>query len=155
MANTLNVIFNPRIVKQGAREIARVLITGADSWVTTDKKPLLKLYSNDPAITDETVIGDLVECVFTGYDPGDELLLVATDTENGNPILQDPFESQTADNPLTVPDTVRGIYITDADATVLIGVMRLDNAFAVNQPGDKIQIITQIPFPGWLPPSPP
>jgi len=152
LATILNVTGDPIICDNGMSQVAAALTTLASSWEATEDPPKLKLYKNDPALTPQTVLGDLTECDFTGYS---EVLLddmVAALTVDDVPVMQGAAVAAfVGGDPLTVPGQAVGYYIVNNAEDALIAVERFQETFAVDEPGDTINITARILLHGVNP----
>lgn len=151
MANVLDVIGNPIVTDAGVNALQAAAVDNAITWKTGILPPKLKLYSNDPSLSPQTILDDLVEAAYTGY--AEELLdsLVASLDPGDVAAMQNDPVSFVAPNPLTVPGTVTGYYWVDDAETTLIAVERFPDPFAMNGVGDTINITPRLRMPGQNP----
>jgi hypothetical protein len=152
MPNVLNIIGNPIITRLGAAAILTNQINVAANWSNAVKPLLLKLYQNDPPLTVETELAELVESTFTDYSGAFQFLnVVQLFDPDDKPILQGDVIQEIAGDPLVLPGQATGYYLVDEDETVLIAVERFAEVFPFDQAGDMVSVLPQIRLGGILP----
>jgi len=151
MSNIKNVVGKPTVVADGMRVISQTLIDGANDWTSGNSPPVVHLYSNDPPITPALVLGDLVECAFSGYAEVSLDSLTAANDGDDVPILQNDFLAQFELTAADTLDSATGYFITDQAGDSLIGAERFDEGFGFDDIGDQVNLTPVIKMPGYTP----
>jgi hypothetical protein len=149
--NILTLVGNPILTTAGSKIVADALVDGAQAWNNAVMPPVLMLYQNDPALTVDTVLADLVESVFSGYARVALAAMLSAYTIAGVPMV---WNSAMADfiaaNPLTVPGSAQGYALLKNGGTELVAVERFAAAFPFDEIADQISIDLRLLLPGHL-----
>jgi len=108
--------------------------------------PILRLFTNDIAVSPETVLADLVEATFSGY--AEEALTgqaVAQDINGTNFVSFG--DGEFTHNGGGTAESIIGYYLVNATDTALLLVERFPEPVPMEANGDKIQIAPRIPVP--------
>lgn len=105
------------------------------------------LYQNDLVPTRAMVIGDFVECDFTGYASVTSVAVFQGPFSGGltGPYLQGALSYFTAGAPFTTPNAVYGYYVTDALGD-LVMAERFDAVVNMTVAAQNISIAPTIGF---------
>jgi hypothetical protein len=139
MANVKNFSGNPWRATVGAAAVAAALQDPAKSWKTAVNAPTIGLYSNNLAVGQGTVLGDLTPCVFTGYAAIVTTPVVLQDA-NGNNYLGEALPNVFTAGAIGTADIAYGWYMIDTVSGLLVAVQNFDAPYSFNTTGDKLNL---------------
>lgn len=107
----------------------------------------LHLFQDAPAITPEIVIGDLVECDFTGYATSSAIVWGAAHylPTDLSPVVNGDVKPFTTGDPATLLNTVKGWYVTDGAGTVLLAARQFDAEIILSGPSQGFGVLPTVP----------
>jgi hypothetical protein len=143
---------NPFFVRTGGVAMLAALLDATKTWSAAVKPPKIKLYSNNIAIGPSTVVGDLTECIFTGYAAATTALTAGL-SANGTPVA---VENAGAGDlfvagAIGTADIAYGWYMVDNAGTSLICAEAFDLPFSFDETGDSLLLQPNLFIPTYGP----